>query len=878
MKREDIVKNLQRSVLFQDAGESELAAYAELARVQIFSQGQYVYREGDSSDIFYVIAVGEAELVLARDDGVGRIVGRIGPGGHFGETGILTGKPRSVGVRSLGDLVVICFDKRYFKRSLLANSRIHNRLDALLAERLRVAFRDQMDSAGDEGIGSVDSGADDVILFKDRSFSAFRLRRLIERKNEEIKQSRTARKTQEVIDRFAANDAPYLLTGETGTGKSIIAREIHLQSERADGPYREMDLREYEPLRLERKLFGTEQSGYPFARARRAGILEQTSGGTLVFTHAHLMEGSLQERIIKAIDSSTFTHMDTDRLLAMQSRIVFISGHPLQFLRSTEKFLPRLLDFFDKQHFEVQPLREHKEDLPRLISFYLGKYSKEYGKKISRVSSETLGILMNYDWPGNLTELSSVIRRAVMLAKQDEILPAQILLGLPKTEGKWEYNLLRIPWIAKFLRSAIFPRIPQVIVGFFLFVTILTLFFGPKEARSNTGLTLGWYIGWPLMFFSFFFLARTWCSVCTLAVPGTLVQNLVKPSRKTPLFIKKNSGWIMALLCILVFWIEIVWDAYNSPFLTGGIILIITVGSLVTSVLYSRRTWCRYLCPLGAVNAIFAMPSIVELRANRHVCLNRCKDHSCFAGDSSVPGCPMFRHPYLVDNNRDCIMCAKCIKNCDNSSIQLNVRLAPEELWALATPRNADSFLVVSMTAIFFPFALKKEFSSVAEWLVSMFSAVGIPVPDFIASSLIFFVCIFIFQLGYYLMVSLQSFYAKMDKKLLLPLFGYGFIPMILGGYLAVHLEFFVSGAGRILPNIQEWLGLPFSYENIRLLSPDSTAVLKTLTVLGGFFASLYATFRVIERALAGDPLHSRALVIPFSFLIIIAGLFVFMV
>ena len=127
-------------------------------------------------------------------------------------------------------------------------------------------------------------------------------------------------------------------------------------------------------------------------------------------------------------------------------------------------------------------------------------------------------------------------------------------------------------------------------------------------------------------------------------------------------------------------------------------------------------------------------------------------------------------------------------------------------------------------------------------------------------------------------MVSLQCLYAKMDKKLLLPLFGYGFIPMILGGYLAVHLEFFVSGAGRILPNVQEWLGLPFSYEHIRLLSPDSTAVLKTLTVLGGFLASLYATYRVIERALAGDPLSTRALVIPFSFLIIIAGLFVFMV
>ncbi|MCP4340224.1 MAG: hypothetical protein GY799_15365 [Desulfobulbaceae bacterium] len=111
---------------------------------------------------------------------------------------------------------------------------------------------------------------------------------------------------------------------------------------------------------------------------------------------------------------------------------------------------------------------------------------------------------MNYDWSGNLTELSSVIRRAVMLAKKDEIIPDQILLGLPKTEGKWELNILRIDWIRKFLASWIFPRVPQVVIGCMFVLTILFLYFGPSNPQSNLGLTLGWYIGWPLLFFSFF--------------------------------------------------------------------------------------------------------------------------------------------------------------------------------------------------------------------------------------------------------------------------------------------------------------------------------------------------------------------------------------
>jgi transcriptional regulator with AAA-type ATPase domain/polyferredoxin len=878
MKREVIARNLQNALLFKEATNAELSSFAEVARVQSITEGQYVYRQGDVSEVFFVIAEGEAELVLGRDHGTSRVVGRIGVGGHFGETGILTGKPRSLSVRALGDLVVICFDKRYFRTAFLSNSRIHKQLDAALAERLRVAFVDQVDSSEDEVRHEDNSTADEVILFKDKSFSAIQLRRLARRKDEDLRASKTAKKTQAVIDHFAAGNAPFMLTGEAGTGKSIIARQIHEQSSRAGGQYREIDLREFEPMRLERKLFGTKQNDFPFAQARQAGFFEQASGGTIVFTHIHQMTSELQEKLIGIIESNTYSQLDNSRQLVLQSRIVLISNFSIDHLKSTGKLLPDLLALFEKHHFHVPPLREHKEDLPRLVSHYLGLHSREYGKNIHQVSPETLGIFMNYDWPGNLTELSSVIRRAVMLAKKDEILPEQILLGLPKTEGKWEYNILRIGWMRKFLASRVFPRVPQVVIGCVFLLTVFFLFFGPSNPEANIGLTLGWYIGWPLLFFSFFFLARTWCSVCSFAVPGTFLQNIVKPDRKTPAFIKNYSGWIMAVLCILVFWVEIIWDAYNNPYLTGGIIIIITLGSILFSVLFSRRSWCRYLCPLGAVNAIFAMPSVVELRSNRHVCMNRCQNHACFTGDTDVAGCPMFRHPYLVDNNRDCIMCAKCIKNCDNSSIQLNLRLAPQELWALETPRRADSFLIVSMGAIFFPFALQKEFSGLVAWLVSALSGAGINIPEYILGSLLFFLWLLVFQIGYYSMVLFESWYAKIDRNLLLPLFGYGCIPLILGGYMAVHLDAFVRGAGRIVPNLQELFGWHYSYDNIRLISSDSTFVLQFLTVLGGLLASLYATYRVIDRAMAGETVTSKSLAVPFSFLIILAGLFSFIV
>lgn len=877
MNKQQIVQSLKQSVLFFNVSSTELEKYAEVCRIQVISEGEYVYRQGDESSVFFVIALGEAELILEREGGGSNVVGRITQGGHFGETGLLIGKPRSVSARALCDLVLICFDKRVFRSVLLTNNFIHKQLDAALAERLRVAWLDQADTASSHDASAGDSQADDVILFKDRTISQIKLRRL-EKKRGAIFESRSAQLTEAAIGEFAANSDPYLLTGESGTGKTIIARQIHNQSSRSEGLYEEIDLREYEPMLLEKRLFGTERSNYPFAKARQAGIFERCSGGTVVFSHIRLMKPELQAKIVRVIESSTFAHIDSDRPVAMHARIVFVSLYPFDVLEHSGKIIPELMAILRKQHFHVPALREHKRDLPRLIEHYLRRFSKEYGKNINKVPPETMGLLMNYDWPGNLTELSSVIRRAVMLAHKDEILSDHILLGLPKTEGKWEYNILRLPFVKNLLQSKAFPAVPRLVVGVFVVITVLALFFGPKEAERNLGLTLSWAIGWPLLFFSFFFLARTWCSVCSLAMPGTLLQHIIQPKRRAPQLVKDYSGWIMAVLCIVVLWIEIVWNAYDNPILTGWIILAITIGSSVCSVIFTRRAWCRYLCPLGAVNAIFAMPSVIELRANRHVCLNRCENHLCFGGGAVQGGCPMFRHPYLVDNNRDCINCAACIKSCANSSIHLNVRLAPQELWDLQTPRRADSFLIVSLGAIFFPFALQSRFGESADLLVHFLGDLGLSLPLWLSRSLIFFTAILLCQIAYYLMVRVQAWYAGMDRTFLLSLLGYGFIPMILGGYLAVHFEIFISDAWRVVPIIQEFLHLPVSVGDTRLISRDSTHVLQIFSVLGGMLASMYATYRIICRVMDGDRIEGRTLMIPFSFLATGAALFLFMI
>lgn len=877
MKKDLIVDHLKHSLLFQEVSQANLEKFADFCRVQIVPEGDYVYRQGDVSEAFYVIAQGEVELIMEREDGSSKVVGRISQGGHLGETGLLTKKTRSVSAKALFDLVLITYERRIFRSVLLGNPLIHKQLVAVLSERLRVAWLDQAESASSGG-GGDRSSIDDVILFKDKNISQIKLRRLEKKRKNIINESRTALEAQNVISSFSTNSDPFILTGESGTGKQIIARQIHAESDRCGGPYVEIDLREHDPILLEKMLFGTEQSNYPYAQVRQAGIFERACGGTIVFLHIRLMPHDLQHKIVRIIQSSTYTHVDSDRPIGMQSRIGFISVFDLDHLENSEKIVPELMDLFRQQTFRVPSVRERKRDLPRLIEHYLNRFNREFGKSIKSVSPETLGNLMNYDWPGNLTELSGVMRRAVMLATKDEILADHIMLGLPKSEGKWEFNILRFPLVKKFFTSKYYPGVPQAFVGFVLAVTLLALFIGPNEPDKNFGLIMSWAIGWPLLFFSFFFLARTWCSVCTLAMPGKHLQNLVKPKRNTPAFIKRYSGWLMATLCIAVMWVEIVWDAYRNPYLTAWIILAVSIGSCICSVLYSRRAWCRYLCPLGAVNAIFSMPSVLELRSNRHVCLNRCQEHSCFGGGDVKGGCPMFRHPYLVDNNRDCIVCGDCIKNCTNSSIHLNLRLAPQELWSLETPRRADSFLIVALGAMFFPFALHESFADISLSLTEKIAGYGITIPVWLSASLIFFGLILVFQIGYYLMVQVQAWRAKMDQDFLLPMLGYGFIPLILGGYLAVHFEMFVDGAWRIVPVVRQALEFEADFQGSRLLSHDSTYVLQLFSVVGGLLASMYATYRIVDRILTDGPVSPRSLIIPMSFLVGMGALFVFMV
>jgi polyferredoxin len=250
--------------------------------------------------------------------------------------------------------------------------------------------------------------------------------------------------------------------------------------------------------------------------------------------------------------------------------------------------------------------------------------------------------------------------------------------------------------------------------------------------------------------------------------------------------------------------------------------------------------------------------------------MNRCTDHLCYNGEGGVAGCPMFRHPFLVDNNRDCILCGQCIKNCKLDSIHLNLRLAPQELWNQQSPRLADSFLVVSLAAIFFPFTINQKYPGVIDSWAGVLHGLDLSNNPPLAASTLFFTCIIIYLCGYAVMSQLMARITGNSWKTTASILGYGMIPLVLGAFMALHLEIFVDSLWLLADNLKNLVGIGGEYQPRRIMSHDATFILRFITIGGGLLASLYATKRIITRLLMVPP--SWRMFMPPAFLLCLSA------
>ncbi|MBT1074720.1 sigma-54 interaction domain-containing protein [Geobacter grbiciae] len=216
------------------------------------------------------------------------------------------------------------------------------------------------------------------------------------------------------VEQVAPQDATVLLLGETGTGKGMIARAIHGRSSRKDRPMITVNCTALPANLIESELFGREKGAFTGADARQMGRFELADGGTIFLDEIGEMPLELQSKLLRIIQDGEFERLGSPRTIKVDVRIIAASNRNLEEEIRAGRFREDLFYRLNVFPITIPPLRQRKEDIPLLVTYFVAKYNKKIGKKIETVSKETLNALQEYHWPGNVRELESVIERAII--------------------------------------------------------------------------------------------------------------------------------------------------------------------------------------------------------------------------------------------------------------------------------------------------------------------------------------------------------------------------------------------------------------------------------------------------------------------------------
>jgi formate hydrogenlyase transcriptional activator len=229
--------------------------------------------------------------------------------------------------------------------------------------------------------------------------------------------STTLRRALETVEQVAPTDATVLITGETGTGKELIARAIHRRSARARGPLVMVNCSAIPETLLASELFGHERGAFTGAIERRKGRFEQAHGGTLFLDEIGEMPPETQVILLRVLQEREFERLGGSDTLRVDVRILAGTNRDLAEHVRARRFRDDLYYRLNVFPIRVPPLRERREDIPLLVAHFAEKHGRRHGRLIARIDRRTLTLLESYDWPGNVRELENMIERAVILSR-----------------------------------------------------------------------------------------------------------------------------------------------------------------------------------------------------------------------------------------------------------------------------------------------------------------------------------------------------------------------------------------------------------------------------------------------------------------------------
>ncbi|GEP89331.1 DNA-binding transcriptional response regulator, NtrC family, contains REC, AAA-type ATPase, and a Fis-type DNA-binding domains [Chitinophaga terrae (ex Kim and Jung 2007)] len=232
----------------------------------------------------------------------------------------------------------------------------------------------------------------------------------------------------DTISRVAATDANILILGENGTGKDLLARQIHAQSHRSNKPFVSVDLGAISENLFESELFGHVKGAFTDAREDRTGRFEEANGGTIFLDEIGNISIPLQAKLLTVLQNRYVTKVGSNKPIPIDVRLICATNRNIQHLATQQLFRQDLLYRINTIEIQLPALRERKEDIVLLAEHFLQVYRDKYKRPVNSLQDSLINQLEKYDWPGNIRELQHAIERAVILAQGKSLQPKDVFI------------------------------------------------------------------------------------------------------------------------------------------------------------------------------------------------------------------------------------------------------------------------------------------------------------------------------------------------------------------------------------------------------------------------------------------------------------------
>jgi transcriptional regulator with AAA-type ATPase domain/NAD-dependent dihydropyrimidine dehydrogenase PreA subunit len=682
--------------------------------------------------------------------------------------------------------------------------------------------------------------------------------------------SRYAVRLRQEIREAAGDRKSVLIFGEPGLEKDNIASLIHFGSPQRREPV----------IKVNCNILQTSGADL-FGRAGgKPGLIEWLGDGTLILNNIQELPPELVPKVAQLLKTGNYAPVSRSgeqpaQLRTSRARIIMIA-------EKTQPAIARCVGHIIK----VPPLRVRKTDLKALVEYYTSLYARSEGIPKSKITPEAVRRLQSYDFPGNLKELQSLVERAIVQSGGATELTEEIFWSAQTKKKQFRVNLLNLyPGLRRFLRSSWWPdRINYGFTLWFFAIVVILLFVGPQRRAENFALNMFWAWWWPLMLLGFPFVGRLWCAVCPFMIYGEVTQKLSlwlwpRQMKRWPReSAEKWGGWFLFGLFTLIFLWEELWHLEDTAYLSSCLLLLITAGAMIFSAIFERRFWCRYLCPIGGMNGLFAKLSMIELRAQQGTCSAECTTYQCYKGGPrkgegmETGGCPLYSHPAQLEDNRDCVLCMTCLKACPHRSVELNLRPPGIELWTTHVPRSYEvALLLLLLGGVFIHRLPELQISLGLNLDLTQFLPhLGLSLLALIIPGVFVMLVYGVMQVFHWLD---QQFKFQNPKPRSFVELTYGYLPLVLGGNLAHFLRLGLGEAGRILPVTLATFGFSGEGMPILIAHPAVTAFLQGTTLIFSVLLTVTLTQKIARQPLRLLlPQHMGAVLLAASMWMIVVG------